>query len=109
MRKINGRHAAVAGLALISMVGGGLGIASASGAATTSGPVQQQEAPDAGGEAPESEDSNAADEVDGVDCEDGIIVATRAACDGGPAANPQDGADDAIEAGEGTEAEGSDG
>ena len=93
MRKINGRQAALAGLALIAMVGGGVGIASASGA-TTAGSVQQ--------EAP-------AEEVDGVDCEDGIIVATGAACDGGPAANPQDGADDATEAGEGTEAEGSGG
>ena len=93
MRKINGRHAAVAALALIGMVGGGVGIASASGA-TTAGSVQQ--------EAP-------AEEVDGVDCENGIDSSTGEECDGGPAANPQDGADDATEAGEGTEAEGSDG
>ena len=37
-----------------------------------------------GGNAPASE------EVDGVDCENGIDAATGAECDGGPAANPQD-------------------
>ena len=107
MRKISGRHAAVAALALLGMVGGGVGIASASGA-TTAGSVQQ-EAPDPGGAAAESESSNPAEEVDGVDCENGIDSSTGEECDGGPAANPQDGADDATEAGEGTEAEGSDG
>jgi len=109
LRKISGRHAAVAALALIGMVGGGVGIASASGA-TAAGSVQQ-EAPDPGGAAAESESSNSAEEVDGVDCENGIVVGsiTGEECDGGPAANPQDGADDATEAGEGTEAEGSDG
>ena len=108
MRKINGRHAAVAALALIGMVGGGVSIASASGAAAPVGSVQQQ-APDPGGAAAESESSNPAEEVDGVDCENGIDSITGLECDGGPAANPQDGADDATEAGEGTEAEGSDG
>ena len=38
-----------------------------------------------------------ADEVSGVDCQDGIIVATGAQCDGGPAANPTDGAADGAE------------
>lgn len=109
MKKINLRLTAVAGLALIAMVGGGLGIASASGAATTFGPVQQQEAPDAGGEAPESEDSNAAEEVGGVDCENGIDSSTGLECDGGPAANPQNETDVATEADEGTGAEGSGG
>ncbi|MEO7572844.1 MAG: hypothetical protein ABIX10_10440 [Acidimicrobiales bacterium] len=51
-----------------------------------------------GTEAEESETSDAAEEIDGVDCENGIDAATGAECDGGPAANPQDGADDATEA-----------
>jgi hypothetical protein len=92
MKKINGRQAAVAGLAMIAMVGGGVGIASASGAAAPVGPVQQQ-APDPGGAAAESETSNPAEEVDGVDCENGIDSVTGLECDGGPAANPQDGAE----------------
>ena len=51
-------------------------------------------------EADEPESSDAAEEVDGVDCENGIDAATGAECDGGPSANPQDGADDAKEASE---------
>lgn len=105
MKKINGRHATVAALALIGMVGGGVSIASASGAAAPVGSVQQQ-APDPGGAADESESSNPAEEVDGVDCENGIDSATGLECDGGPAANPQDGADDATESAEGSEATG---
>lgn len=82
-------QAAIAALALTAVVGGGVGIASASGAAPTlRGTVQEQEA------------TNAAEEVDGVDCENGIDAVTGAECDGGPAANPQDGADDAAEAAE---------
>ncbi len=82
-------QAAIAALALTAVVGGGVGIVSASGAAPTSpGTVQEQEA------------TNAAEEVNGVDCENGIDAATGAECDGGPAANPQDGADDAAEAAE---------
>ena len=34
-----------------------------------------------------SNDEPAAEEVDGVDCEDGIDAATGAECDGGPSAN----------------------
>jgi len=79
-------QAAIPALALTAVVGGGVGIASASGAAPTSpGTVQEQEA------------TNAAEEVDGVDCENGIDAATGAECDGGPSANSQDGADDAAE------------
>jgi len=44
----------------------------------------------------ESEDPGD-DEAGGVDCENGIDAATGAECDGGPAANPQDGADDGSE------------
>ncbi len=40
----------------------------------------------------------ASEEIAGVDCADGLDAATGAECDGGPAANPQDGADDATEA-----------
>jgi hypothetical protein len=49
-------------------------------------------------EADEAETADAAEEVDGVDCENGIDAATGAECDGGPSANPQDGADDTAEA-----------
>lgn len=99
MRKISGRHAAVAALALIGTVGGGVGIASASGATAPVGSVQQQ-GPDL--DDVESETSNPSEEVDGVDCENGIDSITGLECDGGPAANPQDGADDATEADDST-------
>lgn len=60
----------------------------------TAGIVSAQNTPTSGKTAP------AGEEVDGVDCENGIDAATGAECDGGPSANPQDGADDAKEASE---------
>jgi len=44
--------------------------------------------------------AGADEEVDGVDCVDGIDAATGAECDGGPAANPTDDAENENEAGE---------
>lgn len=55
-------------------------------------------------QSPAPASSGATEEVDGVDCENGLDAVTGAECDGGPAANPQDGADDATE--EGSEAAG---
>ncbi len=79
------------------------GLDAATGAECDGGPAANAandlaEADTEGTEAEESETSDAAEEVDGVDCENGIDAATGAECDGGPAANPQDGADDATEA-----------
>jgi len=81
--KFTRRHKLLlASLATVSLSLGAAGIVSAG----------QNPASPTGGNAPASE------EVDGVDCENGIDAATGAECDGGPAANPQDGADDATEA-----------
>ena len=81
--KFTRRHKLLlASLATVSLSLGAAGVVSAA----------QNPAPPTGVSAPASE------EVSGVDCADGIIAATGAECDGGPAANPQDGADDATEA-----------
>ncbi len=74
----------LASLATVSLSLGAAGAVSA---------AQNPPAPP-GGSDPSSE------EVDGVDCQDGIDAATGAECDGGPSANPQDGADDTAEAAE---------
>lgn len=80
------------------------GIDSATGAECDGGPSANAANDPAEGdtgqesEADEAERSDAAEEVDGVDCENGIDAATGADCDGGPSANPQDGADDGAEA-----------
>jgi len=89
--KFTRRHKLLlASLATVSLSLGAAGIVSAAN--------DPAEADTEGTEAEESESSDAAEEVDGVDCENGIDAATGAECDGGPAANPQDGADDATEA-----------
>jgi len=73
--KFTRRHKLLlASLATVSLSLGAAGIVSAG----------QNPASPTGGNAPASE------EVDGVDCENGIDAATGAECDGGPAANPQD-------------------
>lgn len=48
----------------------------------------------------DNETSNSPDEANGVNCEDGIVKATGAECDGGPAANK---ANDPAEAGQAKE------
>ncbi len=52
--------------------------------------------------------SDVNDEANGVDCEDGIIVATGAECDGGPSANSTDDKNEAND-GETNDAETNDG
>ena len=52
------------------------------------------------------ENDGAGDEADGVDCVDGIDAATGAACDGGPAANPDDGEENDGEENDGEENDG---
>ncbi|MEO5842957.1 MAG: hypothetical protein ABIQ73_26600 [Acidimicrobiales bacterium] len=80
--KFTRRHKLLlASLATVSLSLGAAGVVSAS---------QNQSAPTGGN--PSSE------EVDGVNCEDGLVDGVAGAeCDGGPAANPHDGADDATE------------
>ena len=97
--KFTRRHKLLlASLATVSLSLGAAGIVSAS-----------QNQSDPTGDDPSSEEvegtESEVDEVDGVNCEDGLIDGVAGAeCDGGPAANPQDGADDATE--EGTETAG---
>ena len=80
--KFTRRHKLLmASLATVTLSLGAAGVVSAA----------QSPASSTGDNAPVSE------EVDGVDCENGIDAATGAECDGGPSANPQDGADDATE------------
>jgi hypothetical protein len=116
--KFTRRHKLLlASLATISLSLGAAGIVSAQSTTSppSSGPTA--EAPEAPGaetpdaneppeaadneadEANETEAADTAEEVDGVDCENGIVKGTGAECDGGPSANPQDGPDDASEAG----------
>jgi hypothetical protein len=116
--KFTRRHKLLlASLATVSLSLGAAGIVSAQSTTSppSSGPTaESQEAPGAetpdANEPPEAPDNEAADadeneaadtadEVDGVDCEDGIVKGTGAECDGGPSANPQDGPDDSSDAG----------
>ncbi len=109
----------LASLATVSLSLGAAGIVSAQSTSSPTGgsapPTEAHEAPEVEApdasepaeapganeatEAPETEASDTAQEVNGVDCENGIDKATGAECDGGPSANPQDGADDAAENG----------
>lgn len=121
--KFTRRHKLLlASLATVSLSLGAAGIVSAQGTSSpTGGPATTAEAPEAPGvetpdanEPPEAPDANEAtdaaeteasdtsEEVNGVDCENGLDKATGAECDGGPSANPQDGADGAKEGSEAT-------
>ena len=87
--KFTRRHKLLlASLATVSLSLGAAGIVSAAN--------DPAEADTEGSEAEEN-DAEENEEVDGVDCENGIDAATGAECDGGPSANPQDENDDAAE------------
>jgi hypothetical protein len=118
--KFTKRHKLMlASLATVSLSLGAVGIVSAAQSApspTGGTPTEATEAPgtetpdanepadtpDANEPAEAESEKDGAGEVDGVECENGIDKATGAECDGGPGANPQDGADDATEAGSAT-------
>lgn len=81
-----------------------LGAAGISAAATSPSrpPAASSVKPATHPEKADNETKDSANEANGVDCQDGIIVATGANCDGGPAANK---ANDPNEAGQAKESE----
>jgi hypothetical protein len=107
--KLTRRHKLLlASLATVTLSLGAAGVVSAAQSPTAQNPTAPTSAPaPSSTSAPTSTTKPAAaepageepagTEVDGVDCQNGIDPATGAQCDGGPSANPQDGADEATE------------